>query len=622
VPSTPFTTLRRWLAAAPARNPRRARLGLIGLEDRSVPAVSATFGGGILTVTGDGADNILSIEAVAGQAKVFETVGGTPTEVAIAGGPATLGLLASITVNAGAGNDTVTVANSIKAPATLNGETGSDNLSGGGGADTIVTGTDTTGDTANGNDGNDTITGGPGSDLLNGGKGNDVITGGAGVNNITGGDGNDILTGGTDIDDISGNNGSDSIDGGGGPDRLRGDDAKQKGNDTVKGSAGDDIITGGGGNDVLDGGAGSDKIEGGEGNDALTGGPDTAGVGDFDADSLYGGNGNDTIGGGDGNDFLYGEAGKDSLTGGAGMDLLSGGLNRDFFVGHGATAPGLATDPGNFDTYQDEFDLTKPINGKAEAKDIAVTELGVQGVLGGLASVANNQTNYKIASRIRYLGTGEYLVKLGPAGDISDDPGSPNPFGYVQVHFDGTWTDNDPRPSANERTLPASSSTELREFWTVLFARAVTQSLAPGYDPFLHYTQAAYEAQDARLTNPGAVIEALTSETTTAFALSSSPPPGFTFSEIQTNLASAQWLTAVSKASPTVPGLAASQAYAITKAFAAAGVNYITLYNPSGFDKGASPTGALDETGKPTDNGYITITADEFFNNFATGYVN
>jgi hypothetical protein len=81
-------------------------------------------------------------------------------------------------------------------------------------------------------------------------------------------------------------------------------------------------------------------------------------------------------------------------------------------------------------------------------------------------------------------------------------------------------------------------------------------------------------------------------------------------------------LTAVSKAAPTVAGLAASQAYAITKAFSAAGVNYITLYNPSGFDRGATATGALDETGKVSDNGFITITADEFFNNFATGYVN
>ena len=171
-------------------------------------------------------------------------------------------------------------------------------------------------------------------------------------------------------------------------------------------------------------------------------------------------------------------------------------------------------------------------------------------------------------------------------------------------------------------TLAASSSAEYREFWSVLFARAVTQTMAPGYDPFVHYSQAAYEAQNSELTNPGAVIQAMTSEGNTSFALSSSPPAGFTFSEMQTNLASGQWLTAVAKAAPTVSGLGANQAYAITKAFAAGGVNYVTLYNPSGFDKGNTASGALDETGKVSDNGFITITADEFFNNFANGYVN
>src|SRR5262249_61168909 len=157
-----------------------------------------------------------------------------------------------------------------------------------------------------------------------------------------------------------------------------------------------------------------------------------------DADTIYGGSGNDTIKGGDGNDLLYGESGMDSITGGAGADLVSGGTGRDFLIGHGAAAPGSATFVSNFDTYKDESDLTKPIFGKAEPRDLAVTELGIQDALAGIAAVANKQGDFNIANRIRYLGSGEYLVKLGLPDDISDDPSNPNPFGWGPGSVAGT----------------------------------------------------------------------------------------------------------------------------------------------------------------------------------------
>jgi hypothetical protein len=309
------------------------------------------------------------------------------------------------------------------------------------------------------------------------------------------------------------------------------------------------------------------------------------------------------------------------------MDLLSGGLNRDFFVGHGTTAPGtgLATDAANFDTYQDEFDLTKPVFGtKASVKAVAVTELGIQDTLAGLAAVANNQTDFNLASRIRYLGTGEFLVKLGPPDDLSSDPGNTNPFGWVPVSFDGTWTDNDPRPNAQERFLAPTVTTEKREFWTVLFDRAMVQTVAPGYDPFSYYTQTEYENLDlaGRLKNPGDMVEVLTGKPATPFMLSSTPPAGFTFSDIQSNLAAGFWLTAEAKAMPSAAGIAPNQAYAITRAFIVNGNGFITLYNPSGFDRGTSPTGALDATGTPKDDGFVTISVTDFFNSCATGYVN
>ena len=621
MPRTPYTTLRRWFAAKPVRTIRRSKLNLVSLEDRSVPAVTAVFAGGTLTVTGDAADNVLDVVLVGGQVRVKETVGTTQNDIAITGGPVTPTNLVQIVAHGGVGNDTIAVSNLIKKPAQLFGDTGSDNLTGGGGNDIITTGdaADPVGDTANGQDGNDTITGGPGPDLLSGGKGSDQITGGDGVNFLAGGDGNDTLTGGPDIDDIAGGNGNDSINGLGGNDRLRGDDATGKlpGNDTVNGGLGDDIISGGGKNDLLQGGSGNDKIEGGSGNDNIIAGPDTLIPLDTDADSVFGGIGNDTMVGGAGDDVLYGEAGMDSITGGAGSDLLSGGLNRDFFVGHGPGAPGAAADAGNFDTYQDEFDLTRPVFGKAAPGDVAVTELGIQDALAGFASVANKPGDFNIASRIRYLGSGEYLVKLGPAGDIDEDPGNPNPFGYVQVHFDGTWTDNEPRPSAGERFLAPTVITEQREFWTILYHRAVALSLVPGYDPFL-WTPTV----DPAMTDTGGVVETMTGRPADVFVLSSSPPPGFTFTDMQSNLAAGSWLSAKTKAVPTLTGLAGNQAYAITKAFTLNGVNFITLYNPSGRDRGVNPTGALDQAGVAKDDGFITISETDFFNNFVVGYEN
>jgi Ca2+-binding RTX toxin-like protein len=622
VPRTPYSTLRRWFAAkpSPTRTFRRSKLNLVGLEDRSVPAVTAVFAGGTLTVTGDAADNVLDIVLVGGQVRVKEIVGANSNDITIAGGPVTPTNLVQIVAHGNLGNDTISVSNLIKRPAQLFGDTGSDNLTGGGGNDIITTSdaADPVGDTANGQDGNDTVTGGPGPDLLSGGKGNDQITGGDGVNFLAGGDGNDNLTGGPDIDDISGGSGNDSINGVNGNDRLRGDDATGKlpGNDTVNGGLGDDVISGGGKNDVLQGGSGSDKIEGGSGNDNIIAGPDVAIPLDADADSVFGGIGNDTMVGGAGDDVLYGEAGMDSITGGAGSDLLSGGLNRDFFVGHGPGAPGAATDAANFDTYQDEFDLTRPVFGKASPGDVAVTELGIQDALAGFASVSNKPGDFNIAGRIRYLGSGEYLVKLGPPGDIDEDPSNPNPFGYVQVHFNGTWTDNEPRPSAGERFLAPTVITEQREFWTILYHRAVAQSLVPGYDPFL-WTAAV----DPAMTNTGSVVEAMTGRPADVFVLSSSPPPGFTFTDIQNNLAAPFWLSAKTKAVPT-PGLVGNQAYAITRAFTLNGANFITLYNPSGRDRGVNSGSPFDAVGIPKDDGFITISETDFFNNFVVGYKN
>jgi Ca2+-binding RTX toxin-like protein len=597
------------------------RLRVTLIEDRTVPDATASFAAGVLTVTGDAGvvNDDLSVELVAGRVKVFKNATTSHDALPIANEPAK-GLrqkaLTKIVVDAGDGNDTVFISAAIKKRAELHGGNGNDNLTGGSGNDLIF-----------GDDGVDSLNGGKGNDTISGGNGDGFLQGDV----IIGGDGNDSLTGGPQDDEIFGGAGNDTIHGGAGDDHLRGDDpaAKKGGNDVIFGEDGDDIITGGKGNDSLDGGNGNDTIEGGDGNDTIVGGadfdlnftgPDEMGAGAADADVIYGGAGNDSLVGGWGNDQLHGEAGNDTLKGGVGQDLLSGGLGQDTFIGDGVTGgnSGSPTDEGNFDTYKDEFDLTKPILGKsASVKDIAPTELAIQPVLAGLAAVANNQTNFNIAGRIRYLGDGDYLVKLGKSDEINPDPSSPNPFGWVPVHFDGTWTDNDPRPSAQERFPNARDS---REFWPILFDRAIATSFNASYDPLSYYTQADYENLDARLTHPEAVVEEVTGAGSTIFALSPSPPAGFTVNDIKTDLALGKWLTVTASGSPGL-GLQADQAYAITNVKTGKKGNFITLYNPSGFDKGTSPLGTID-IGKPADDGFITLSESDFFANFVTGNVN
>jgi predicted extracellular nuclease/2',3'-cyclic-nucleotide 2'-phosphodiesterase (5'-nucleotidase family) len=95
-----------------------------------------------------------------------------------------------------------------------------------------------------------TINGDFGSNLLSGGPGNDRISGGSfGNDQLNGNDGNDRLNGGFGNDVLSGGRGDDRLEGGFGNDRL----------------------DGAAGSDALDGGFGSDRLDGGTGNDKLTG---------------------------------------------------------------------------------------------------------------------------------------------------------------------------------------------------------------------------------------------------------------------------------------------------------------------------------------------------------------
>jgi Ca2+-binding RTX toxin-like protein len=194
---------------------------------------------------------------------------------------------------------------------------GPDNLSGGGGNDTI----DLLGgnDTYRGFGGNDSVTGGIGDDSLVGDDGDDVLIGGSGRDILEGGAGADTLLGGDDNDTFRATAGADSMDGGAGYDSIdyRFEAGAAMFVDLVAqritiGSVVDTIIGieevrgSEAGNDTMFGDANSNRLDGWAGDDFIDvrGGNDTV-FGDF---------GNDTVVGSDGNDFLNGDNGIDLIT--------------------------------------------------------------------------------------------------------------------------------------------------------------------------------------------------------------------------------------------------------------------------------------------------------------------
>jgi len=285
--------------------------------------------------------------------------------------------LQSITVEAGAGDDAVTIDERIGLPADVTGGAG-----------------------------NDTLVGGAGHDRLDGGAGDDTLDGRGGADFMSGGDGADTvdyssrradlvvsLEAGAATPDDGEAGESDSVDatveivlGGAGNDWIASAHAKAHrafyggaGDDTLVGADGDDRLNGGAGRDSMLAGAGDDLLVGGAGRDVFHGeaGNDTvsyyyaaepvrAAIDDFsndgvrgerdnvhgDVENLVGGSADDHLVGSDGafnkvSNVLDGGAGRDLLEGLNGDDLLIGSLGDDTLNGgHGADSlrGGLGTD--------------------------------------------------------------------------------------------------------------------------------------------------------------------------------------------------------------------------------------------------------------------------------------
>lgn len=99
--------------------------------------------------------------------------------------------IAGFEVNAGGGDDRVTVAKNVVVPVTMRGGAGDDLLIGGAGDDKLIGGSGD--DRLIGRRGDDLLYGGSGDDLLLGGPGDDLLRGGPGVDKLKGGPGTDDL---------------------------------------------------------------------------------------------------------------------------------------------------------------------------------------------------------------------------------------------------------------------------------------------------------------------------------------------------------------------------------------------------------------------------------------------
>ena len=302
-------------------------------------ATTAAVNGTTLTFTGDGAGDSLVIGESNGL--LTQAINGGAASTDFGGQTLPANNTINVVVNAGGGEDTVTVATASLASLTVDGGDGNDTIAG--------------------NADDDQLRGGNGADSLSGGDGDDRILGDDGDDTMAGGAGNDVLVWnpGDDSDVMDGDGGSDDVElnGGNGPEQFR---ATQNGARVtfervspapfdldvtaerlvLNGNGGDDAMTsdpavatamllnGGTGADNLQGGGGGDLIQAGDDADTLAGGPGADRlVGDRGADTMNGGDGEDTTvwNNGDGSDVMNGEAGTDrvEVNGAAGNEVFT-----------------------------------------------------------------------------------------------------------------------------------------------------------------------------------------------------------------------------------------------------------------------------------------------------------
>jgi Ca2+-binding RTX toxin-like protein len=424
--------------------------GVVGAT--SVPAnaaTTATFNNGVLTVSGDGGANSITINRDAA-GRILVNNGA----VAVAGGTPTVANTVLIQASGAAGNDTISLdqSNGALPRANLFGGAGNDTLTGGAGGDQLF-----------GQGGNDTLLGGGGVDTLTGGPDNDTMAGGDADDQVFGQGGNDrmVWNPGDDTDLNEGGEGVDTVEvnGGGGTeqftatangarvrfDRLDpapfaidigtsenlvlnangGDDRfSATGNlaaliqITVEGGAGDDEILGSNGADHLLGGDGDDFVDGQQGNDVASLGADD------DVFQWDPGDGSDTVEGQGGTDRMLfnGSSGAENFQASANGARLRFTRNLGAIVMdlNGVEVVDLNT-LGNTDTT---------IVDNLSGTDVVEVKVDQAGTIGGTAgdgqadTVVVNGTNGDDIIDVFGAGTSVSVVGLQARVDITNAEGA------------------------------------------------------------------------------------------------------------------------------------------------------------------------------------------------------
>ncbi|MGH3043341.1 MAG: calcium-binding protein [Gaiellaceae bacterium] len=299
-------------------------------------ATTATFANGVLTVTGDAANNSIVISRNAA-GRILVNNGA----IAVGGGTPTVANTALIRALGQGGRDSLTLSET-------NGALPRANLFGGANNDTLTGGSSN--DQLFGQTGNDTLLGKGGFDVLTGGSENDTITGGDADDQAFGQGGNDrmIWDPGDDTDLNEGGAATDTVEvnGGGGGEqfattangaRVRFDrlnpapfaiDIGTSENLVLNANGGDDSFSATGNLAVLI----KITVDGGAGNDTL--------LGSNGIDILLGGDGNDFADGQQGNDVAFLGAGDDDFQWdpGDGSDVVEGQDGSDTMLFNGSAA--------------------------------------------------------------------------------------------------------------------------------------------------------------------------------------------------------------------------------------------------------------------------------------------
>lgn len=326
-----------------------------------------------------------------------------------------------------------------------------------------------------------------------------------------------------------------------------------------------------GGNDHLEGYNVGDTLVGGIGNDKL--------YGNGGADDMWGSEGNDELRGGAGADDLYGGAGSDQLFGEAGKDYLSGQGGMDYFNGG-----------SEFDKYRDEFGLNSWVLGGYNRLDVDQGQAGTCVINAALAEAAHH---INMAPKVTRTGN-NYKVRLVDGGK----------FVYQNVYFDGTYNDNDTKPTQTRGSDGGTTGYNKGEFWTVLYQRAFlklcgTNTTSENSD---NWTSSKYNYRDHKRA-----LYALSGWSTSQRNISSS-----------TSTATAQAMRNDCLAGKMMTAGGTGHAYSVVSVFQDDGVWKVKLYNPWGSD--ATHQTMSFANGELADDGVITLNWSVFRSNFTRVY--